>query len=434
MLKKIPVSQLTVGMFVQSLGGSWTDHPFWRSKFLVKDEAMRLRLLESGVTELWIDTGRGATVRPSTGPAEPASMRADVPQEAGPARCPEAADPTGPHPAQGIEGRTTDPPGSRVPIEEELHRATGVVMKSRRAVLSMFQQARMGRAIDAGDCLPVVEAIGDSVVRNPGAVISLARLKTHDDYSYMHSIAACALMIALARQMGHDEAAVREAGLAGLLHDVGKAVMPSAVLNKPGKLDEAEFRQMRRHPEQGYEMLRKAGTASEAAMDVVLHHHERMDGKGYPHGLAGEAISLMARMGAVCDVYDAVTSSRPYKGPWDPSEALSRMAGWSPAHFDPVVFQSFVRALGIYPIGSLVRLESGRLAVVVEQNPTALTSPLVRAFFSTRSNLHIAPALIDLAATGATDRIVSRESNKSWSFQNLDELWAGRDVLRKVGH
>jgi hypothetical protein len=181
-------------------------------------------------------------------------------------------------------------------------------------------------------------------------------------------------------------------------------------------------------------MLREMGTAGDAAMDVVLHHHERMDGKGYPHGLAGDQITVMARMGAVCDVYDAVTSNRPYKAAWDPSEALARMASWTPAHFDAAVFQNFVKALGIYPIGSLVRLQSGRLAVVVEQNPAALMLPIVRVFFSTKTNLRVSPALVDLSAPGCADRIASRESNKSWNFDHLDDLWAGREVLRKVGH
>jgi hypothetical protein len=179
-------------------------------------------------------------------------------------------------------------------------------------------------------------------------------------------------------------------------------------------------------------MLREIGTAGEAAMDVVLHHHERMDGKGYPHGLAGDQISLLARMGAVCDVYDAVTSNRPYKEAWDPSEAVARMASWSPAHLDPVVFQNFVKALGIYPTGSLVKLQSGRLAVVVEQNAKALTSPSVRVFFTTKGNHHLTPELVDLAAPGCADRIVGRESNKVWGFQKLEHLWAGPEALQSM--
>jgi putative nucleotidyltransferase with HDIG domain len=420
MLKKISSSELRIGMHLQALCGNWTQHPFWRTQFLINDAATIARIVDSGIEEVWIDVSKGLDVAPPV--AEPQTMPAVVataPAPVAPPARPPAAAPV--------------PPTVRASLQEEIDRAASVCMRSRKAVLNMFNEARLGKAVDARDCLPLVEEISGSVMRNPGAIVSLARLKTHDDYSYMHSVAVCALMVSLARQIGLDENEQRVAGLAGLLHDLGKAAMPLEVLNKPGKLTDAEYRQMRDHPQKGYEMLREAGSAGEAAMDVVLHHHERLDGKGYPKGLQGDQISRMARMGAICDVYDAVTSNRPYKEAWDPSEALARMVGWAPAHLDPTLVQAFVKALGIYPIGSLVRLQSGRLAVVVEQNSQSLTAPVVRVFFSTKSNLHITPELVNLAAAGCMDRVVSRESNKTWGFQHLDRLWASVDVLRKAG-
>ena len=162
------------------------------------------------------------------------------------------------------------------------------------------------------------------------------------------------------------------------------------------------------------------------ALDVCLHHHEKVNGRGYPKGLVGDEISLFAKMGAVCDVYDAITSNRPYKTGWDPSDSLTKMAAWTKeGHFDERVFQGFVKSIGIYPTGSLVKLQSGRLAVVVEQGRASLLSPVVRVFFSTKSNQPIPMEMLDLGKT--VDQIVSRESKSHWGFQNLDQLWSHVD-------
>jgi HD-GYP domain-containing protein (c-di-GMP phosphodiesterase class II) len=170
-------------------------------------------------------------------------------------------------------------------------------------------------------------------------------------------------------------------------------------------------------------MLSEGGGASAASLDVCLHHHEKVDGSGYPDRLRGNAISLYARMGAVCDVYDAITSDRPYKRGWDPSEALHKMAEWKDGHFDDRIFGAFVKSLGIYPVGSLVRLQSGRLAVILEQTDKSLVTPIVKAFFSTRSQARIAPVLIDLSRPGSSDGIASREDPEKWGFPDLSTLW-----------
>jgi putative nucleotidyltransferase with HDIG domain len=286
----------------------------------------------------------------------------------------------------------------------------------------------MGKAVDAAGAQRLVDEISDSLARNASALISLARLKTADDYTYMHSVAVCAMMIALARQLGLDEAQTRSLGLAGLLHDLGKAVMPMEVLNKPGKLTEGEFAIMKSHPVKGHSILQQVGKLDPVALEVCLHHHEKVDGSGYPHGLHGEAISLYAKMGAVCDVYDAITSNRPYKAGWDPAESLRKMAEWAEGHFDQRVFQAFVKSLGIYPIGSLVRLTSGRIGVVVEQTAKSLTMPRVKVFYSTRSSLRIPPEIVDLSAPGCVEKIAQREDPSQWNFRDLNEQWSGLAV------
>jgi putative nucleotidyltransferase with HDIG domain len=363
MLKRINVSQLTVGMHLKEFCGSWMEHPFWRTGFVVTDPKDIDSILASSIKEVWIDCAQGLDVAAGESAISEAESEAQVDAELNLAAAEDI---------HQIE---------RIPRAAELARAAKICASAKEAVVSMFNEVRMGNAVDTVGAQRLVEEISGSVSRNPGALISLARLKTADDYTYMHSVAVCALMIALAKQLGLDEAQTRSAGIAGLLHDLGKAVMPMEVLNKPGKLTDAEFAIIKSHPEEGHRMLLASTGVDPVALDVVLHHHEKTDGSGYPKHLTAMQISQFAKMGAVCDVYDAITSNRPYKAGWDPSESIRRMAEWTKGHFDPLVFQAFVKSLGIYPIGSLVQLKSGRIGVVIEQAEKSLLTPCIKVFF-----------------------------------------------------
>lgn len=408
MLKRIDTSQLRLGMYIHELCGSWMEHPFWRSKFLLTDPADLKRVHDSGIQKVWIDTSKGADLPPDL------LADSDTPDEQ---IAREEAEQTLLH---AIQAPSTI---IQTSLDEELRHATRLCQEAKGKVTAMFTEARMGRAIATDHLAPLVDEISGSVLRNPSAFISLARLKKRDEYTYMHSVAVCALMIALAKQQGMEGDALHQAGLAGLLHDIGKAVIDEKILNKPGKLSDDEFTLIKTHPEEGSRLLLEGRGTGAIPLDVCLHHHEKMNGTGYPHRLDSNHISLFARMGAVCDVYDAVTSDRPYKSGWDPAEALRKMAEWSHGHFDEQVFQSFVKSVGIYPTGSLVRLESGRLGVVLDQSPDSLLTPRIKVFFSTRARNHIRPEIVDLSHPGCTERIASYELAEKWNLGDLKHLW-----------
>jgi HD-GYP domain-containing protein (c-di-GMP phosphodiesterase class II) len=404
MIKEILATELVLGMYVEKLKGDWQDHPFWRSSFKIKLQKEIDLILKHGAKEVWINTDKGVDLTVST--PEPALPKKTI---EGPAVEKPPVEKSGPAKAKPT-------------LRQEISRARKICESSKEAVTSMFQEARMGKAVNMDDAEPLVLEIAASVWRNPSALINVARLKTQDDYTYMHSVAVCALMIALGKEMGMDEKQVAEAGMGGLVHDLGKAMMPMDVLNKPGKLTDEEFTIIKSHPEKGHELLLEGGGASEAALDITLHHHEKVNGLGYPHKLAGNDISKFSRMAAICDVYDAITSNRPYKEGWDPGTSVKRMANWE-GHFDKRIFQRFVKSVGIYPVGSLVRLASDKLGIVIEPGENSLLTPKVKVFFSLKPRQTIPVSVLDLAAPSARDRIVGVEEQADWGFKNLDEFW-----------
>ena len=447
MIKPVPITRARAGMWFHRLGGSGFHHAFVKNGFLLEARDIAV-LAEGGVEELIIDTDKGLDVEddgtaglaPATSATEAGEVEAAAPAEEAPAPAP--APLPADDPSQGSEKASEMPAAvtvdavaapapvvaPRVPresMDQELHRARRICQDSKAQVVALFTDARLGRAIQPEAVMPMVEAINESVSRHPDALLSVVRLKNHDEYTYMHSVAVCALMVALARRLGLPEDQVRDAGAAGMLHDLGKAAMPLNVLNKPGALSDDEFKIMKAHPVRGYHMLVLSGSAPEAVLDVALHHHEKFDGSGYPHNLKGDAIGLMARMGAVCDVYDAITSNRPYKKAWGPAESLQRMVSWN-GHFDELVLKAFIRSVGIYPVGALVRLESDRLGVVLEQGEGSLLAPKVRVFFNARKREPVFIKDIDLGAPDCGDRIVGLESADKWNFLNIERLWLSR--------
>jgi len=392
MLKKISVQDVRLGMFIDELCGSWMDHPFWKKAFMLDSEKDLHALKTSGIDELWIDLAKGLDVEIKPAPLVKEEAAATLPEEV--------------ESLKKLE--------RQLALHEEIPRAQKLHAKAKRIVAFVFREARMGNALQLTEAVALVDEIIQSVSRNSGALLSLSRLKNRDDHIYLHSVAVSALMIVLGRQMGMEGDTLRILGMAGLFHDVGKVMIPDNILNKPGKLTAGEFEIVKTHSRRGWEILKSDPDVDGVVLDVCLHHHERVDGTGYPDQLLGESLSLYARMAAVCDVYDALTSDCSYRKAFSPPDAIHKMTEWQNGHFDKVVFHALVKAVGIYPSGTLVKLKSGRLAVVADQSAKSLLTPIVKVFFSTKTNEPIFPALVDLSKI--PDSIASVEDPAEWKL------------------
>ena len=392
MIKLIPITQLQTGMYIHDLNCGWIEHNFVRNRFAVGDEATVAKVRALGVHEIYIDTARGLDVADALTHEEAAR----------------AVD-------RKIDAIATDaaPALPRTALADERQRARGLHRDAHRIVRGMMGDVRLGKQIEIEQIEPLVERIVDSIFRQQDALLPLARLKTHDEYTFLHSVSVCALMTAFARALELPREIIREIAIGALLHDVGKARVPDAILNKPAKLTDAEFDKMKNHVVQSKLILLDTPGISDIALDVAAQHHERFDGTGYPNKLQGEAISLYGQMGAIVDVYDALTSNRVYHKGMPPTEALRKLLEWSKFHFKPELVQAFIRAIGIYPSGSLVRLESGRLAVVRTQHADRLMQPAVTVIFHTKGH-YLPPETVDLRHS--QDRIVGYEAFETWNI------------------
>ena len=400
MFKKVDSSQLKVGMYVHDLSCDWMTHPFMRNRFLLRSDDEIRKIIAAGIHDVVIDNSKGLDVQdaPTVAQAAAAIERELVQIASAPQLV------------------------TRVSLGMELARATQLRKQATGLVRTVMADVRLGNAVDIDRVEPMVEDITESILRNPGALVGLLRIKTKDDYTFLHSISVCALMVAFCRSRGLDAATTHQAGLGGLLHDTGKALVPDAILNKPGPLSPEEFALVKRHPRDGHAILLQSPEVGPIPLDITLHHHERRDGSGYPDGLAGDAIGELAQMAAIVDVYDALTSERSYHKAIPAADALRKIYEWSKFHFNPVFAQDFMRCVGIYPVGTMVKLESGRLAVVIEAHESNLLAPKVNVFFSTRSNAYIKPEMVDLSrglGFGGGDKIVGHESAAKWQVDPM---------------
>ena len=389
MLKRVETYELNLGMFIHKLEGSWFKHPFWKSKFLLEEQWMLEVLQGSAVETVIINTELGLDNSPQSG-AGATAMPAAMSQQA--RAMPLAA-------ARPV---TTKFAAARVATVREFGTARKIADRHSKAVSRVFLEARLGRGISARNVDPLIDDIYASVQRNLYAFNGLLRCREESEETYRHALATSALMIALARQMNLSSAETREAGMAGLLMDIGagqEANDPSGVDFDPA----ADPRS--RHVLIGHALLKAAGDIPEAVLKVAMRHHERIDGSGFPQGLSGQDIDQMSRMAAICDSYDLLVAGTKGVGGLDPAEAM-RHLGEQGEGLDPEIMMHFIEMLGIYPIGAFVELRSGRLAMVVDEDPTERTLPTVYTFWSKPLNKKVKGEVIELSQCYGADEIV----------------------------
>ena len=391
MIKKINVADLRVGMYIKNLNCSWLHHPFLSNHFTLSSEhALDAIRNNSNIHEIDIDTDLGVDVVAVETVSDNNTQLKIIASE------------------QKIIAPKT------LPLAAELNRAKLIHQEANSIVQATLENCRLGKPVEIKKLQPVVASITESIFRNADAIISLLRIKQADNYTFQHSVAVSTLLISFCHALEMPREIIEQVGLGGLLHDIGKMQIPNNILNKPGKLSDSEFKIMQMHVFYGYKLVEKLSNISPISAGVVVEHHEHYDGTGYPNGLNVDKLSQYGQMAAITDVYDALTSNRVYHLGNEPTEVLKIILKGGNQHFNPLMVQQFIRMMGIYPVGSLVKLESGFLGVVIEQHHSDLLHPKVRAIFNSKTRSYISPKDFDLSRPNCADSIVCSEIPAQW--------------------
>ena len=312
----------------------------------------------------------------------------------------------------------------------EIGKATKTYYQTSKLVRNMMDDIRLGKAIDTHAAKELVSDAVDSIIRTPDAMMMLTRIKNRDEYTAEHSLNVSVLTIAFGRALGFERERLEELGVCGLLHDMGKILTPDDVLLKEGRLSEQEFQIMKRHPTDGRDIIAGSGGNFPGAMDVAHSHHERMDGHGYPRGLYEHQMTLWSKIVSVTDAFDAITSDRCYQNGRTNMDAFRILNQGRGKQFDPNLVIRFIGSIGIYPPGSIVKLNSEESGVVIESNPKHSLLPKVMIIRDSLDQV-IDPRLVDLAEKVQIPG--SREYYKITGMLRANETSINLEELRDKG-
>ena len=386
MIKKIPINQLKPDMYVSDLNSDWIVHNNQQNEGRIPDDLTVSILTKKGIKHVYIDTTKGI----------------DTDEEYGISLA--QADHQNQLSLEESSSQNIDP--RRINIESEIINARKVHSQAISLVGSLMHDVKIGKNIDVKSFDDIADNMIDSILRNQDALACLGRIRNKDSYLLEHSVNLAVLMGIFGQAKGLTSESLHQSVVGALLHDIGKVLTPDQVLKKPGKLTESEFKVMREHVVHSHNILKSTPGIPILTLNVAAQHHERFDGKGYPKGLKGNEICCEGRMVAIIDVYDAITSDRVYHQALSPTNAMKKLLEWSDHHFDPSLVHRFIKSMGVYPVGSLVELESQRLALVIESAQQDQVKPVVRVIYDRKKQSYIKIQDIDLAKPNCQDRII----------------------------
>lgn len=396
MIKKVKTEQLRPGIFIHDFGEKWLNHPFITNSKRLATQWHIDRIIEYNIKEIYIDTNRGLDVISEPIPLDEWSESFEN---------------------KKARDKLLFKRREWAPIEKEMGKALEIRNKAQYFIKELTEDIKMGRDFNQGAAVEIVDEMFESLTRNKDALFSLISIQNKDEYTFNHSLNVAVITATFCKYLGMNEEEIKIYTLGALFHDLGKIKIPTEVITKPGAFSREDVQIMRRHPEFGKKLIEEQTDVDSRIIDVVYEHHERMDGSGYPRGLNNEEISLGGRLVSIADVYDALTSDRPYHEGDSPKEVLSYMYKLSPSDFDSDLLQKFIQSIGIYPVGSLVRLKSGFLAIVVESAKDELTKPVVLLIYDSKRKRNIKPRKLDLSAPGASlHQISGTESAAKWDI------------------
>jgi len=313
---------------------------------------------------------------------------------------PEVVEPEEPKTPEEVPETTAE-----VSFEAELEVATKLHSKGKHLQKTMLESVGKNLPVDIAIPEAFTNNLVSSIDRNPNALMCMTKIREKDTYLLEHSLNVAILLANFGTYVGLAEEQIQELALSGFLHDIGKIKIPDEILHKPGRLNDQEMTIMKDHVYYGTKVLLEMGIPA-LIVDTIGQHHERLDGYGYPEGLRGDEITQFGRMIAIVDTYDAITADRCYKVGMSSKKALQILMQDAPEKYDEGLVRQFVQCIGIFPVGSLVKLNNEKIAMVLKQHPVHATKPVVKVFYSIRGSHYLEPKELDLAAASNGVKIV----------------------------